>query len=211
MFKNRLMPTSRSAADLLDQAVAAVRQITDPEMRFREAGNLDAALATARSDLAQIRRDAVNQMRAPQTAYGYGSIAGRLGLTKGRVQQIANTPLRTYPSAYAFRDEHGTWHGTLDLLPEGRYAEAPTLIPFNPAYRYNPLGGQTLLVRYGDIGDKQPVSTYTLPVSQDGQQVNLRMTSAVQDALFGPPIMGTPERSRWEAACEQRKRELDGP
>src|SRR5260221_14348987 len=102
----RFMPTSRSVADLLDQAVAAVRKITAPELRFREAGSLDNALAAARSDLAQIRRDAVNQLRAPEAAYGYGSIAGRLGLTKGRVQQIANTPPKSYPAAYAFRDEH---------------------------------------------------------------------------------------------------------
>jgi hypothetical protein len=40
--------------------------------------------------------------------------------------------------------------------------------------------------------------------------LNLRMTHPVQDALFGPPILGTPERQRWEAAREQRQRELGG-
>ncbi len=40
---------------------------------------------------------------------GYGTIAGRLGLTKARVQQIANTPKRAWIVAYAVRDQHGTW------------------------------------------------------------------------------------------------------
>ena len=37
--------------------------------------------------------------------------------------------------------------------------------------------------------------------------LNLRMTRAMQDALFGPPGLGTPERQRWDAARELRKRE----
>jgi len=202
------MPARREAADLLDRAIAAVRRIDNPELRFYEAGQLDAAMATARSDLAQIRREAVNQLRAPEGMYGYGRLAGLLGLTKGRVQQIANTPARSYPAAYAFRDEHGTWHGAPDLLPRGAYEQAPTLIPFSPADRYNPLSGQTLLIRYGDVGGQQPVSTYTLPVELDGRPVNLRMTNAVQDALFGSATAGTPEWERWEAARARRQREL---
>ena len=187
-----------------------MRALGDPELRFYEAGSLDDALARARTDVAQIKRDAVNQLRDPAAAYGYGSIAERFGLTKGRVQQIANTPRRTYPSAYAFRDEHGTWHGEPRLIPADRYREAPTLTPFSPADKYNPLAGQTLIVRYGDIGGSRPVSTYTLPVDQDGSPLNLRMTNAVQDALFGPTDTGTPEYKRWDVAREQRRRQLGG-
>ena len=55
------------------------------------------------------------------------------------------------------------------------------------------------------------MSAYTLQVRQDnGSPLNLRMTHPVQDALFGPPMMGTPQRERWEAAREQRKRERGG-
>jgi hypothetical protein len=36
------------------------------------------------------------------------------------------------------------------------------------------------------------------------------MTHRVQDALFGPPILGTPEREQWDRAREQRRREVDG-
>ena len=37
---------------------------------------------------------------------------------------------------------------------------------------------------------------------ENGSPLNLRMTRAVQDALFGPPLLGTPERQRREAARE---------
>jgi hypothetical protein len=36
------------------------------------------------------------------------------------------------------------------------------------------------------------------------------MTHHVQDALFGPPILGTPERQQWEDAREQKRREVNG-
>jgi hypothetical protein len=52
------------------------------------------------------------------------------------------------------------------------------------------------------------VSAYTLQIRQDnGSPLNLRMTHAVQGALFGP-ICGTPERKRWDAVREQRQHEL---
>lgn len=167
----------------------------------------DEALANARTAVAGIKRDAVNEMRGPQA--GYSTIAGRLGLTKGRVQQIANAPRRRFPAAYAFRDQSGAWHGDPGLLPT--YAEAPTFIAFSPADKCNPLAGQVLTVRFGDMEDDDRVSAYTLPVRlPDGDQRNLRMTSTVMDALFGPPLAGTPEHNAWEAAREQRQRELGG-
>jgi len=53
------------------------------------------------------------------------------------------------------------------------------------------------------------ISANTLQIRQDdGSALNLRMTHAVQDALFGPPGLGTPERRRWDAARELRKREV---
>ena len=169
---------------------------------------LDEALANARTAVAGIKRDAVNEMRGPRA--GYSTIAERLGLTKSRVQQIANAPRRRFPAAYAFRDENGTWHGDPGLLLPA-HAEAPTFIAFSPADKYNPLAGQVLTVRFGDMEHDGRVSAHTLPVRlPDGSQRNLRMTNAVMDALFGPPFAGSPERNAWEAAHDRRRRELDG-
>jgi hypothetical protein len=192
----------------LDQALSDLRSVPDPYSLLREANELDSALIMARSVVAQIKRDTIKSLRGTTT--GYGTIARQLGLTKARVQQIANAP--RYPglaAAYAFRDESGAWHGEPRLLPAGRYRESPSFIPFSPADQYNPLGGQVFAVRYGHVQDESGVSAYTVQVRKaDGSPLNLRMTHAVQDALFGPPILGTPERQRWEAAREQRIREL---
>jgi hypothetical protein len=201
------MPDDRAIPDMLDRAVEALRGIADPERRLDLANLLDEALANARTAVAGIKRDAVNEMRGPRA--GYSTIGERLGLTKGRVQQIANAPRRRFPAAYAFRDESGTWHGDPGLLPA--YAEAPTFIAFSPADKYNPLAGQVLTVRFGDMGHDDRVSAHTLPVRlPDASQRNLRITNTVMDALFGPPFAGSPERKAWEAARERRRREPGG-
>jgi len=170
------------------------------------ANSLDEALANARIAVAVIKRDTVNEMRGPSA--GYSTIAQRLGLTKGRVQQIANAPRKRFQAAYAFRDESGAWHGEPGLL-EGAHYDAPAFIPFGPADRYNPLAGQVLTVRYGEMEHDHRVSLYTLPVRlPDDSQLNLRMTTAVMDALFGPADTSAPEHAEWEARREARKREL---
>jgi hypothetical protein len=65
----------------------------------------------------------------------------------------------------------------------------PTLIRFDPVDRYVPLAGRS-------------------SSGPSGSPVNPWMTGAVQDALFGPPNTGTPEYAQWEAARQQRLREL---
>jgi hypothetical protein len=194
----------------VDQAIAELRGIGDPYRRLRQADQLDAALATARTVVAQVRQDTIRSLRGPVA--GYGTIAQRLGLTKSRVQQLANAPARQIVAAYAFRDQRSRWHGQPRMLREGRYREAPTFIPFDPpADKYNPLGGQVLTVRYGPVVHDEQVSVYALQIRQDdGSPLNLRMTDRVQDALFGPPGIGTPEREQWDQGREQRRRELDG-
>jgi hypothetical protein len=193
----------------IDQAVADLRSVHDPYDRIREADGLDAALVTARSVVAQIKRDTISALRTPAT--GYGTIAQRLGLTKARVQQIANTPRKPVLAAYAFRDAAGQLHGDPGLGHAGPLMEAPTSIPFAPADKYNPLAGQTLVVMYGAVAEDDGVSTYTLHIRQDdGSPLNVRMTHQVQDALFGAPICGTPERDAWEAARAQKQHEIDG-
>ena len=148
------------------------------------------------------------EMRTP--ARGYGTLASRLGITKGRVQQIVNAPTKGYPVAYAFRDADGVWHGEPDLLPRGRYADCPTPRPFEPADEFNPLHGQELLVRCGEVPKGVEVSLYTVHiVRQDGVPTVVRSTEAVQDALFGPPILGTPERTAWDARREARRLALE--
>jgi hypothetical protein len=201
------MPDDRSIPDMLDRAVDELRSIAAPERRLQVANLLDEALVTARTAVAGIKRDTVNEMRGPSV--GYLTIAERLGLTKGRVQQIANAPRKSYPAAYAFRDEGGAWHGEPGLLPAGAFRESPTSIAFAPADKFNPLAGQVLTVRFGEIDHDDRVSLYTLPVRiADGNALNLRMTDAVMDALFGPAHAGTPQREAWEAARERRRQEL---
>jgi len=181
--------------------------MTDPYARLREARALDDALVMARRVVAEIKRETVESLRGA-SGTGYGGIARRLGLTKARVQQIANTA-RGLPAAFAFRDQDGTWYGEPRLLPQGRYSEAPSFIAFSPADECNPLSGQVLTVRYGEVPEGHGVSAYTMQVRLDnGSPFNLRMTRPVQDALFGPPILGTPERAQWDMAREQRRRQL---
>jgi hypothetical protein len=193
----------------LDQAIKDLRAISNPYARLREARALDDALVMARRVVAGIKRDTVENLRATSGA-GYGGIARRLGLTKARVQQIANTT-RGLPAAFAFQDQEGTWHGEPQLL-QGHHEETPSFSAFSPADECNPLYGQVLTVRYGIVPEEHGVSAYTMQVRQDnGSPSNLRMTRAVQDALFGPPILGTPERAQWDAAREQRRHQLGLP
>ena len=194
----------------IDQALQELRTLPDPYARLNEANSLDAALVNARSVVAQVKRDAVNALRSSTT--GYGTIAERLGLTKARIQQIANSPKKAWVAAYAFRDEQGNWHGNPDLLPNGHYHDSPSFVPFSPSDKYNPLADQTMRVRYGPVDEEYGVSAYTVQVRQDDDSpLNLRMTHPVMSALFGPPIAGSPDRQRWEAAREQRMRELSDP
>jgi hypothetical protein len=201
------MPDDRFIPDMLDRAIEELRGIADPQRRLQMANLLDEAIVTARTEVAGIKRDTVNEMRGPSV--GYLTIAARLGLTKGRVQQIANAPRKRFPAAYAFRDESGTWHGERELLPAGTFRESQTFVAFAPADKYNPLAGQVLSVRFGDIDHDDRVSLYTLPVRlADGSALNLRMTNAVMDALFGPTRTGTPEYEAWEAARDRRRQAL---
>jgi hypothetical protein len=194
--------------ELLAQAVAEIRAITDPRERLVEANRLDTALASARNEVAKIRRDTVNSMRSPAT--GYGKIAQMLGLSKARVQQIARERGQPVLAAYAIQDEAGQWHGEPGLLPPGRFREAPSFIAFSPADEDLPLAGQVLTVRYGEVVQTGRVSYYTVQIRRDdGSPLNLRMSYPVQDALFGPPYLGSAERQRWEAARDRRSRERE--
>lgn len=194
--------------ELLAQAVAEIRAIANPLERLDEANRLDNALASARAEVAKVRRDTVNSIRNPAT--GYGKIAQMLGLSKARVQQIAREPGQPVLAAYAIRDQAGQWHGEPGLLPPGRYREAPSFIPFTPADEDLPLAGQVLTIRYGEVAEEGKVSYYTVQIRRDDDgPLNLRMSYPVQDALFGPPYLGSSERQRWEAARDQRRRERE--
>lgn len=192
----------------IERVVAELRTVADPYERLYRADRLDGALAGARSLVAEIKRDAVNSLRTP--ARGYGGIAYRLGLTKARVQQIANMPDRFVAVSYAFRDEQGTWHGEPELLPTGSYTDRRMAQPFKPADRFNPLWGQTLAMRCGDLADDERVGLNALFVTtQEGGQRPVRATHVVLDELFGPSEVGTARRDQWEAARERRRRELE--
>jgi hypothetical protein len=190
----------------VDQAVADLRKVDDPIARIREADSLDSALAEARAAVAQIRRDAVTALRTSTS--GYGSIAQQLGISKARVQQIANAPRKPVMAAFAFLDESGRLHGD-PAASQGPLMEAPTAVPFTPADKYNPLAGQRPVVMYGPVADDGKVSLYTLHLrGAEGKQLVVRMTHQVQDALFGPSQAGTPGWEEWQAARERRRREL---
>jgi hypothetical protein len=75
-----------------------------------------------------------------------------------------------------------------------------------------PPAGQDLTVRYGEVAEEGKVSYYTVQIRRDdGSPLNLRMSYPVQDALFGPPYPGSPERQRWDALRDQRRRERKPP
>ena len=192
---------------LIDRSLTDLRAVGDPYERLRAAEEFDGALVTARSTVTLIKRDAVNELRNQKS--GYGRIAERLGVSKARVQQIANTSNRLGPVAYAVRDEDGHWYGETDLLARTQYREASMPQPFTPGDEFNPLFGQVLTVRYGEVDDGHPVTVQSIHiVDAGGRTTALRMTVPVMDALFGPPIEGTPERNDWKAKREQRKRAL---
>ncbi|QRP49083.1 hypothetical protein [Amycolatopsis sp. FDAARGOS 1241] len=82
--------------------------------------------------------------------------------------------------------------------------------PFEPNDHFNPLYGQVLTLRCAELGNElggeQHISPYAVRVLADQRrEVAVRITAAVQDAQFGPPITGTPERAAWE----QRRHDLE--
>lgn len=114
---------------------------------------------------------------------------------------------RAVVAAYAVQDEHGDWRGEPGLPIEPHW-DYPMAHPFEPADQYNPLYGQRLTLRCGQLNDDQRVTPYAARVLTDRtREIAVRITSAVQDVLFGPPITGTPERREWEDEREQRRRE----
>jgi hypothetical protein len=52
----------------VDEAIAELRSMGDPYRRLRQADELDAALATARTVVAQIRQDTIRSLRGPGPA-----------------------------------------------------------------------------------------------------------------------------------------------
>jgi hypothetical protein len=195
----------------LSRALGELRNVPDPYVRLQEARELDEALKVARIMVAKIKHDTVRALRTD--AAGYGTIGRRLGLSRGRVQQLAGAPVHPLltAAAYAFQDELEQWHGEPNLLPARSYRDAPSSSPFSPADIDNPLYGQVLTVRYGGVPEEHGITAYTVQIRlRDGSPRNLRMTEAVQDALFGPSMVGSPERAAWEAARDRRAREREG-
>lgn len=164
----------------LIRAINTVRAITDPAERFRAASNLDDMALRMRTEAADIKRTAVEELRRPD--FGYQRIAATLDLTKARIQQITKTPpvLRVY----AIRDQDGRWYpeGAENLLPEGNYGEG--VIHFRPALDISPLAGQDLIARYGQVDDEW--SLYTVRVRLPGNvEQSVGTTVAVHEAMVG--------------------------
>ncbi len=167
----------------LDQVLHQLRDVSDPYRRLREADELDQALVAARSAVTMIKKATVNELRNRTT--GYGTIAAKIGVTKTRVQQIANTSNKTGPVVVAFRDKDGRWHGRPDLAGGADSGEAEMANPFRPANQNHPLYDQKLLMSWVDLPYDERVSLYALHLrGDDGSIRPTRMTLDVFDALF---------------------------
>lgn len=66
-----------------------LRAITDPTERARAARAAQADLERQRDDLAAVVRESVREMRRTMTL---AKVAGELGVTPGRVQQLEKPP-----------------------------------------------------------------------------------------------------------------------
>jgi hypothetical protein len=192
---------------LVEQAIVKLRAVADPYERLAQADELDGALAGARTIVAEVKRDTINALRTPTT--GYGGIARRIGLTKARVQQIANAPAKFVAVAYAVCDEAGQWYGEPNLLSSG-YVDRPMPNPFKPSDAYNPLWGQTLILRCGDLPDDERLGLNAMFVETSEGMRPVRQTHLLLDVLFGPHDVTSAQRREWEANREQRRRELEG-
>jgi hypothetical protein len=169
--------------DPLDQVLDRLRSIADPYHRLSKAEELDEALVAARSAVTMVKKTAINQLRDRTT--GYGTIAGRLGVTKTRVQQIANTADRRGLVVVSLRDTSGRWHGQPNLALSGSSIEVPMAHPFRPANERHLLYGQTLVARCIDLPYDHRVSLYALHLlGNDGGIRPTRMTLDVFDMLF---------------------------
>ncbi|MEV4055172.1 hypothetical protein AB0J55_28560 [Amycolatopsis sp. NPDC049688] len=168
----------------LDQVLRQLRTTADPYQRLRDADELDQALVAARSAVTMIKKATVNELRDRTT--GYGTIAGKLGVTKTRVQQIANAADKHGPVVVAVKDETDRWYGQPDLAGGAGSGEAETANPFRPANQDHPLYGQKLLARWMDLPYDEHVSLYALHLhGDDGSIRPTRMTLDVFDTLFG--------------------------
>lgn len=67
--------------------IERVEQIEDPAERARELGRRLADLPVFQTRLRELRRAAINEMRAK--GMSFAEIGAEIGLTRGRVQQIS--------------------------------------------------------------------------------------------------------------------------
>jgi DNA invertase Pin-like site-specific DNA recombinase len=138
-------------------------------------------------------------------AHTVEEIGAMFGVTRATVYRHLGRARGTLAAAYAIREEDGTWLGEPGLLPRSEYTDAPLAVPFRPSGDANPLAGQLLTVRYGDIADRHNVTGYTVNVRIGADaEIPIRVTPQVQDALHGPHIAGSPERAQWETGVLQR-------
>ncbi|MFE0309870.1 hypothetical protein [Amycolatopsis sp. NPDC058986] len=158
--------------------------------------------------MAAERSTAMIEATNPATAghLSHGELARRLGVTKPLIgKTIARVPV-----AFAMRDETGRWYGDPNL-PVTESWDYPLTGRFKPADVYNPLHRQLLILRCAALPEDQTVTPYAAHVrAEDSREFAVRVTEQVRDAMFGPPITGTPERIAWERRRDQRKRDLDG-
>lgn len=189
------------------ELIAALQRFTtlSPLERARQS---PALIEASKTVLAGERSAAMVEATNP-AAPGYVSqreLARQLGVSK---QMVGKTVARV-AVAFAVCDEAGEWYGHPDLAVTP-YWDCPLAYLFEPPNDvYNPLYGQRLILRCADLPDDRTVTPYAARVmAEHDREIAVRVTERVRDAMFGPPIIGTPERTAWEQRRDQRKRRID--
>lgn len=86
-------PAAVRADAALKAAISSTRRVKDPIERAQTAGDILNLFAEGSRSLKEIRDDAVRELN--DSGMGYGTIAAHLGITKGRVQQLLDSGLKT--------------------------------------------------------------------------------------------------------------------
>lgn len=193
---------------LLTSTIAAV----DPVQRAQ-------SLAEAQQQLGWAQRRAIDECQNQNVSWR--QIGSRLGVAHDALfrQHAAGGPVVTAAPFYrrTSRNVQTVAHlavafrtvddGQIHVLPESEVAGLDSFTmhfaPANPS----PYGQRDLQYYYRPapnlaIADLGRAAGYTL--RPEGFTVAVCITQQLMDELFGPPLLGTPERQRWEAALRER-------
>lgn len=162
--------SSRTPAERLLDAVAALEAISDPKERAKQGHDLQEAMKATPARIRAATDTAVAELRETKSLT---EVAELLGVGVKRVSQMATgkhgqgrrPPSLVYAARY-LDDDTNTWHGEPDALPLDQ-TKTGTL----------DAAGRWLEVRYGPVTEQRPPSQYTY-VTVNGTR--LRPTATIQ-------------------------------